>query len=98
MSEWDIDREKVSTIITDNCSNMVAAFKEQIGSLHDESEDDAEAEDETEQSTVDYQSDFLNCESEHDDEFILYNRVSCFSHTLQLVVNKFQEIQHTVIY
>ena len=31
--------------------------------------------------------DFLDCEESHDEEFVCSNRMSCFSHTLQLVVN-----------
>ena len=29
---------------------------------------------------------------EHDEEFSSLNRISCFAHTLQLVVNKFDDI------
>ena len=32
LSEWGIDLSKISAIITDNYSNMVAAFKKQITS------------------------------------------------------------------
>ena len=94
LSEWDIDQTKVFAVITDNCSNMVAAFKEQIVSLSESEKEDIvdEPEHSTSDSVIDDEANFFVCENEHDVEFICYNRIGCFSHTLQLVVNKFQEI------
>ena len=81
LSEWDIDSTTISAVLTDNCSNnIVAAFKE---SIDEEKDDDVMA------FTSDDEQEFLDCEEEHYVQFISYNRISCFSHTLQLVVNKF---------
>lgn len=38
MSEWDLSRDKVNAILTDNGSNMVAAFREWVD-LEPDSED-----------------------------------------------------------
>lgn len=85
IDEWDIDQSKVSAVLTDNGSNMVAAFRARIG----EGEDIDES---TEPSTVDDAEDFLDCEEEHDVQFSSFNRIGCFSHTLQLVVSKFDKL------
>ena len=86
LEEWDIAPDKVSAVITDNGSNMVAAFKATLDKT--EEEDDAEEEDSTPPDEAD---DFLDHEMEHDIEFCSLKRIACFSHTLQLVVSKFDE-------
>ena len=83
LSEWDIGRGEIFAIITDNGSNMVAAFKEQ-GQL--KQDDDCMAD------TDDEEQNFLDCDEDDDAEFISYNRISCFSHTPQLVVNNFGKV------
>ena len=98
LSEWGLDYSKISATITDNCSNMVAAFKENLEEDDDtdvggdESDNDAD-DDEMyiEEIPSNEENDFLDCEESHAEEFICYNRISCFSHTLQLVVNKFSD-------
>lgn len=92
LSEWGIDPSKMSAIITDNCSNMVAAFKKQI--TNSDCSDD-ERDEEAESTTVfdsNDEAEFLDCEQAHNIAFMSYHRIGCFSHSLQLVVNKFQEI------
>ena len=91
LSQWEIDQSKVSAIVTDNCSNMVAAFKEKVAQPSS-GDDEQDGEAETTSVFGDDEFEFLDCEEAHDIAFISYNRIGCFPHTLQLVVNKFQEI------
>ena len=86
LAEWDINPSILSAILTDNGSNMVAAFKAKFN------EDDDDVEELVESSMPDDEQEFLDCEMEHDIEFSSFNRISCFSHTLQLVVSKFDEL------
>ena len=93
LEEWNIPLSKVFVIVTDNGSNMVAAFKQQPeerDSVNDDEvgEEDASSEGESddEENTED---DFDEKELEHDSEFILMRRIGCFAHTLQLVAQKF---------
>lgn len=93
LEEWNIPLSKVFVIVTDNGSNMVAAFKQQPeerDSVNDDEvgEEDAssEGEGDDEENTED---DFDEKELEHDSEFILMRRIGCFAHTLQLVAQKF---------
>ena len=69
---------------------MVAAFKAHLQDVPgDSDDDDDEMEHEICEEVKDLLSmeekDFLDCEEKHDDEFICYNRISCFCHTMQLV-------------
>ena len=89
--EWEIPNTKLSAILTDNGSNIVAAFRSDMAvTLHD-SEDDESDNDEEEEDEDDDESDFDINERDHEVTFALFKRVSCFAHTLQLVVNKFDE-------
>ena len=100
LSEWDILPWKVQAILTDNGSNMVAAFK-QVCSEGDEDEDvdsnesvSGSSDDEDTSEIQNDIEDFERKELDHDVVFSLsFQRVSCFSHTLQLVVCKFNEIR-----
>ena len=87
LEEWDIEPSKVSAVITDNGSNMVAAFKTNLSKAEDE-----EVEETEERCTPqDDAEDFLDHELEHDIEFTPLRRIACFSHTLQLVVMTFDK-------
>ena len=86
LTEWDIDSAKVCAILTDNGSNMVAAFKARFEEVDDDIEEL------TEPCTADDVEDFLDREMDHDVEFCSFKRISCFSHTLQLVVSKYDQL------
>ena len=86
LAEWEIDSGKVIASLTDNGSNMVAAFRMRIQDLNDVEED---LEDEEQQQETD---DFEDRESDHIATFSTLHRISCFTHTLQLVVSKFSQI------
>lgn len=110
LAEWNIPHTMVHRIITDNGSNMIAAFKQhQLGDENPdnaadadfeemevdlvEDEDDKEA-DEVEDDSEDTLSqeevqDFEECEHNHIAAFAGFQRTSCFSHMLQLVVKEF---------
>ena len=84
----------ISTTITDNCSNLVATFKEHLECDGTDDEDnDGECADDGNDDEID-DEDFLESEERQDEEFICYNRVGCFSHALQLVVNKFSDYKN----
>ena len=74
----------------------MSAFKDHFDDLE---EGDAEEMVEPEESNMSEvagndELNFLGCEEEHNNiEFISYNRISCFSHTLQLVVNQFEKVE-----
>ena len=99
LSEWDILPWKVQAILT---VNMVAAFK-QVCSEGDEDEDvdsneslslSGSSDDEDAGEIQKDNEDFKQNELDHDVVFSSsFQRVSCFSHTLQLVVCKFNEIR-----
>ena len=89
LAEWDIDPSKILAILTDNGSNMIAGFKERLDQEEDE---DGDVEEVAELSVGEYEDDFLECEMEHKAEFFSLNRIGCFSHTLQLVVCKNDEV------
>ena len=65
LQEWSISEQKISTIVTDNGSNMVAAFKNWLH-IADEQDSETEDEDKTSQPPV------LSCE-ESSDESITSN-------------------------
>uniref|UniRef100_A0A1X7SXK3 HAT C-terminal dimerisation domain-containing protein n=1 Tax=Amphimedon queenslandica TaxID=400682 RepID=A0A1X7SXK3_AMPQE len=123
LRDWEIDVIRVSRIVTDNGSNMVAAFREDSQVILEEKEDEnAEREEEEvieevieqvieevmeeviEEAPVDDDEiesavddtlvleeieAFDNAEIQHDSVFSSLNRLSCFSHTLQLVARQF---------
>ena len=98
--EWEIPHHKISAILSDNGSNIVAAFR---GHFCTSSED----EDESGDGDIDQQGkssqiqdegsielDVSNFEEEihHESAFHDFRRVSCLSHTLQLVVCSFDTV------
>jgi len=112
-NEWKIPYHKIFRILTDNGSNMIAAFK---GDIHLQNDDDQEFEDglatevngnssdseneDNEEENFEeaafeddtseepclerIQEDYDECETQHDIALAMYQRVSCFAHTLQL--------------
>ena len=93
LDEWQIPLSKVSATLTDNGSNMLAAFRTLL------SEDDrVDSESDVEDSDSDAAPhdvdviDFEEQEVDHELAFQSLKRVSCFAHTLQLVVQKFDEV------
>ena len=88
LREWDIPTTKIGIIMTDSGSNMIKAFRQPIDS-GEESEDDTEDE---EEKFEDYEKDFDDKEIEHEITFKFFaKRISCFAHTIQLIVQRFNE-------
>ena len=73
--------------LTDNGRNIVAAFRSDMAvTLHDNEEDESDDEEDEDYD----ESDFDLKERDYEVTFS-FKRVSSFAHTLQLVVNKFDE-------
>ena len=121
LRDWEIDVTRISRILTDNGSNMVAAFRENSQIIAEEKESKKEVEEEEEVEVEEViaieketevgvedelhgkdeemecdSSDILKeiesfdtAENHHDSVFASLNRLSCFSHTLQLVARQF---------
>uniref|UniRef100_A0A8C6P0M1 Uncharacterized protein n=1 Tax=Nothobranchius furzeri TaxID=105023 RepID=A0A8C6P0M1_NOTFU len=79
MQEWGILNEKVLTVITDNGSNMVAAFKHSAPEDEDSSSDDPDASILSESDSKETEN--LQCQD------MGMDRMPCVVHTLQLVVH-----------
>ena len=116
LSEWEIPSNKVLAVVTDNGSNIVAAFKshfrvvgddrssddsidiqdEDRGDIQDEHRGDNKDEDrgdiQDESRRASDEVDFDKLEQEHEEAFSSFGRISCFSHTQELVVHKFDSI------
>ena len=99
LRDWELSTDKISLIITDSGSNMVAAFcnvVEKRGITEELDEDEEEEEDKDEDEDVDLveeAEDFEHKEIDHDITFSCFiNHLACFSHLLQLVVRKFDEV------
>ena len=90
LEEWNISPSRVLATLTDNGSNMLVAFRPKLTDSSDD--DDSELEDETEPDIVSDLEDFEENEIDHEVAFVALKRVSCFAHTLQLVVQKFDEV------
>nr|XP_054592654.1 uncharacterized protein LOC129157435 [Nothobranchius furzeri] len=79
MQEWGIPNEKVLTVITDNGSNMVAAFKHSAPEDEDSSSDGPDASILSESDSKETEN--LQCQD------MGMDRMPCVVHTLQLVVH-----------
>lgn len=98
LEEWGIPVSKVRVVVTDNGSNMLKAFRlhfeedEDGDSVYEVEDDDNEKEEVEPEASVQDEEDFEDKETDHDIAFKFYCKcLSCFSHTLQLVVNKVSE-------
>ena len=90
LREWKIPVCNVMAILTDNASNMVKAFRQEVEDTL--CEDDTTDESDQESDDVCADEDFETRERNHDRTFQFFcKRLSCFAHTLQLVVHKFSE-------
>ena len=122
LDEWKIPFYKVFRILTDNGSNMLAAFKQDLQLRNDDelmddtlgleiidvTDEDNESNEITEgeetaaedafialgQNQQDHSANYEECESQHDINLASYQRVSCFIHTLQLVVHTYDKSSH----
>ena len=124
VSEWKIPCYKVFRILTDNGSNMIAAFKGDIhlqnvndqefeddiaievnsnssdSEVEDVEEDNFEEEAAVEDTTPEEPcveralEDYDDHETQYDIALTMYQRVSCFTHTLQLVVHMHDASPH----
>ena len=96
LDEWDIHPSKVLATLTDNGSNMLAAFRPQMSDTGSDDDDDDEAEEASEDGSVpdvlSQEIDFEEHELDHEVAFLTLKRVSCFAHTLQLVIQKFDDV------
>ena len=87
LKEWDIPTAKIGVIMTDSGSNMVKAFRQSLDSM-----EEGEDEEEDETGFGDFEQDFDSKEVDHDITFRFFaKRISCFAHTIQLIVQKFNE-------
>ena len=100
LDEWKLPHDKISVILTDSGSNMVAAFRRRVdvgegeSSADDhEEEEEEEQEDGDDEGLVEVEVDDFEKELDHEVTFLsLFNRLSCFAHLLQLVVRKFDGV------
>ena len=96
LSEWEIPLTKVSAVLTDNGSNIIASFRYLCaGKESEDSDGEGDLEDvggdaDTEAEVEDFDAN----DSDHETAFIpVFKRLSCFSHTLQLVIHRFSEVK-----
>ncbi|XP_056323703.1 zinc finger BED domain-containing protein 4-like [Danio aesculapii] len=82
MQEWTIPKEKILTVITDNGSNMVAAFKNTTA-------EETSSEDDSPGSTIESDSEIDDQRYRHVDMEL--DRTPCVVHTIQLVVHMLQK-------
>ncbi|XP_039547275.1 zinc finger BED domain-containing protein 4-like [Pimephales promelas] len=85
-TEWGIPKEKVLTIITDNGSNMVAAFRR-----NSEEDNESSFEEDSPQDSGDEAEDLDVERIESIERYGTWERTPCVVHTLQLVVNMIQK-------
>ena len=121
LQNWDIPLQKISAVLTDNGSNMIATFKEWVQTRESEVEEEEgnsswspdaspersldEDDDNEQEPAMDLDQvstcseaakeidEFDQQKLEHNIAFSDQKRLSCFSHTLQLDVHKFDTMQ-----
>ncbi|GAV03835.1 hypothetical protein RvY_14210 [Ramazzottius varieornatus] len=101
LAEWDIAPSKISAMVTDNGSNMVAAFKAFVDSngsdSHNESDEDEEgvtvtSDDTEEANVVEEVDEYMQFEEQCDRVFDgRIKRHSCTIHRLQTAVRVFEK-------
>ena len=75
--------------LTDNGSNMMAAFRMQLQAIQGDEEGDEDEEEKMEEQESDLGDESIDFEHRECDQAIAFHslgRISCFAHTLQLVV------------
>jgi hypothetical protein len=92
---WEIPEEKVQLIVSDNGSNMVKAINV-LRQMHiaEESEsdsdmnDNADEDENRDEEDQDVESDDVEEDEEHQElpEHVIYRRMPCMAHTLQLII------------
>ena len=87
LKEWNIPTAKIGVVMTDSGSNMLKAFRQSLD-ISEENEDEEEDEIDFEK----FEQDFDNKEVNHDVSFEFFAKhISCFAHTIQLIVQKFND-------
>ena len=95
LSEWEIPSSKISAVLTDNGSNMIASFRNHFQSEDSKESENSDGEDESKDQDVDAEAEEFET-NEIDHEIIfgpVFKRLSCFSHTLQLVIHRISEVK-----
>ena len=93
LHEWSIPLSKVKAILTDNASNMVKAFRQEVElAVEEDSSDESDNESTEALELEDDEEDFETRELNRELTFHSFcKRLSFFAHTLQLVVHTFTE-------
>ncbi|XP_028309097.1 zinc finger BED domain-containing protein 4-like isoform X1 [Gouania willdenowi] len=86
MQEWAIPKERILTVITDNGSNMVAAFKHTTAE-----ETSSDSEDDSPGSTMESDSESVTEDQRYHHVDMEMDRTPCVVHTIQLVVHMLQK-------
>ena len=104
LGESEIYSSKVLASLTDNGSNMVTVFRVQLHAIQDDEEDEDKEEkmeeqeseeQESKEQVLDFGDERIDFEDRECDQAIAFHSlglISCFAHTLQLVVNMFSKI------
>lgn len=92
LQDWSIPLPKVKAVLTDNASNMVKVFRQEV-KFADGGDSSGESDDENDALELGGdEEDFEMRELNHELYFHSFcKRLSCFAHSLQLVVQKFME-------
>ena len=99
LGESEVYSSKVLASLTDNGSNMVTVFRVQLHAIQDDEEDEDKEEkteeQESKEQVLDFGDESIDFEDRECDQAIVFHSlglISCFAHTLQLVVNMFSKI------